>query len=116
MFVERSGEVVEMGTRVHADGEVAGIIMGDLVKTGHVEGDVIAGRRHAEFEFGAMPAGNEGEFFVGRELNYRGDFFGGGRFHDGRGNDFIDSVLSADGTIDREVMGSKCVFQARDEV
>lgn len=42
LLVERSGEVVEIGASVHADREIAGIIVGDLVEGGHVQSDVVA--------------------------------------------------------------------------
>lgn len=93
LLIERSGEVVEIGAGIHADGEIARIIVDDLVKVGHVEGNVITGRRHADFEFGAMAAGDEGEFFEGGEANNFSDLLGGGWLDDGGGNDFVDGIL-----------------------
>lgn len=96
LLVERGGEVVETDASVHADGEIAGIVMDDFVKTGHVEGDVVAGRRHADFELGAMAAGDEGEFFeCGKTDDFR-DLFGEGWFGDRGWSDFVNGVVRED--------------------
>jgi len=93
LLVERSGEVVEIGASVHADREIARIIVGDLVEGGHVHSDVVAGGRHPDRKFGAMAARDEREFFAGGEADDFGDLLGGKRLGDRGGNDFIDGVL-----------------------
>jgi len=58
LLVERDGKVIEISAGIDADGEVAGVVVGDLVEAGHVEGDVVARRGHADLEFGAVTARN----------------------------------------------------------
>lgn len=93
MFVKRRGKIVEVGAGIHADGEITGIVMDDLVKAGHVKRNVVTRGRHADFEFAAMAAGGEGEFFECGEAHDFGDLFGGGWFDNSGRNDFVNSVL-----------------------
>ena len=96
LLVKGSGKVVETGASIHAEGEITGIIMGDLAETRHVDSDVVAGRRHADFEFGAMSTGDEGELLESGETRDFGGLFGGRWFGDGGRNYFVDDVLRAD--------------------
>jgi len=116
LLVEGSGEVVEIGAGIGADGEIARIVMGDLVKAGHVEGDVVTRRRHADLEFGAMAAGDKGESFEGGEADDFGDLFGGGGFGDDGRNDFINGVLRADCWIGSDVRSADGGFEAGSEI
>ena len=116
LFVKRSGEVVEIGTGLHADGEIPGIVMRDLMEAGHVEGDVVARRRHADFELGAMATGDESELFEGGETNDLYDLFGGRWFGDGGRNDFVDGVLRAHCWIGNDLRSADGGFEARSEV
>jgi len=92
LFVKGSGNIVETGARIHADGEIAGIVMGDLMETGHVERDVVARRWHANFEFGAMAARDKGELFERRKTHDFGDLVSGGWFGHGGWTDFVNGV------------------------
>ncbi len=73
--------------------------MDDLVESGHIESDVVAGGRHADAEFGARAARDEGEFFKRGEANDFGDLLGGSRYCNGGGDDFVDGVGGAGGGI-----------------
>lgn len=116
LFVERRSEVVEIGAGVHAGGEVAGIVMDDLVEASHVEGDVVTRRRHPDFEFGAIAAGDEGELFEGGEADDFGDLFGGGWFDDSGGNSFVNGVLRADCWIGGDVRSAYDGFETGGEI
>jgi hypothetical protein len=96
LIVERYGEVVEIGSGIDAEGEVAGIVVSDFVEAGHIEGEVVARGRHADAEFGAIAAGDKGEMFESGEANDFGDLFGGGWFCDGGRSEFVDGVQCAD--------------------
>jgi len=98
-----------------ADGEVAGIVMGDLVKSSHVQCDVVARGGDADGELGAIAAGNEGELFESGEADDFGDFFGGGGFCDDGGQDFVDGVVGAGCGIDQNVRGSDDGSKARED-
>ena len=116
MFVEGSSEIVEVGAGVHADRQIAWIVMGDLVKTGHVEGDVITGRWHADFEFGATAARNDGKIFECGEAHNFGDLFSGCWFGDGGRHDFVYRIVRADGRICSDVRRADSRSEARSEV
>ena len=116
LFVERSGEVVEIGAGVHADREITGIVVGDLVEAGHVESNVVAGGRHADFKFGAMAAGDEGEFFEGGEADDFGYLLGRSWLRYGGGNDFVDGILRADCWIGIGVRSADSGFEADSEI
>lgn len=90
--------------------------MGDLVKASHVECNVVAGRRHADFEFGAMAARDEGEFFDRRKAHDFGDLFGGGGFgHDGW-TGFVNGVLRAHCRITSHIRRADDGFEADSEI
>src|SRR6266567_1421859 len=67
LLVERSGEVVEVGSGIDADGEVAGIVMSDLVEGGHVEGDDVFG---AHGRIGGDVGNADGGFETGGEVGH----------------------------------------------
>lgn len=83
LVVEWHGEVVEIGASVNAESEVARIVLGDLIEAGHVEGKVVANRRHADAEFGAIAAWDECEMLESGEADDFSNFFRGGRSCDG---------------------------------
>ena len=116
LFVEGSGEVVEIGASIDADGEIAGIVVCDLVEAGRVEGNVVAGRWHADTEFGAVAAGDEGEFFESGKTDNFCDSLGGGWFGDGGGGDFVDGVLRADCGISNDLRRTDGGFEAGGEI
>ncbi len=117
MVFEKSGiQVRKQEAGIGAEGEIAGIVVGDVVDGGHVEGEVVARGRHADAEFGAIAARNEGEFLEGSEADDFGDFFGGGGFGDGRGRDFIDSVFGASCGVEGDVSNADGGFEACGEV
>ena len=116
LFVEGSGEVVETGSGIHAYGEIAGIVVGNLVEAGHIEGDVVTGRRHADFEFGAIAAGDEGEFFERGKADDFGDLLGSGWFSDGRRSDLVDDVLGPDCRIGNDLRSADGGFEAGGEI
>lgn len=115
LLVKGCGEVVEIGTGIYADCEIAWVVMDDLVEAGHVEGDVATRRRHADFEFGAMAAGDEGKFFECGEADDLGDLFGGVWFGNGGRNDFVNGVLRTDCWIGGDVRSADGGFQASTE-
>lgn len=114
--VERSGEVVEIGSGIDADGEVAGIVMSDLLEARHVQGDVVPRRGHTDSEFRAMAARDQREFFEGGEADDFGNFFCGIRLCDGRRSHFVDDVCGADGRIGGDVRGADGGFETGGEV
>lgn len=95
LIVERNGKVIEVGACVHAESEVAGIVVGDLVEGSHLESDVIARRRHADIELGAIAAGDDGELFESGEADDFSDFLGRSWSCNGRGKNFVDGVGGA---------------------
>src|SRR6266849_4098377 len=99
VFVESGIQFHQGDSNFCADGEVAGIVMGDFVKGSHVQCDVVARGGHADGELGAIAAGNEGEFFESSEANDFGDFFGRGGFCYDGGDKFIYGVVGARGRI-----------------
>lgn len=111
-IVERDGEIVEIGAGIDAEREVAGIVVCDLVDAGHVEGEVVAGGRHADAEFSAIAAGDEGEFFESGETDDFGNFFGGGRFCDGGRREIVYGVFAAGYRVCGNVISADESFKA----
>src|SRR5437667_5508269 len=88
MVFEQSGiQFCDGHAGARGEGEIAGIVVDDLIESGHIESDIVAGGRHADAEFGARAAGDEGESFERGKADDFGDFFGSGGFcNDGRGD------------------------------
>jgi len=97
LFVERDGEIVEGRSGVDADGEVGGIVVGDFVEAGDVECDVVARRRHADGELGAIAAGDDGKIFGEGEANDFGYFVSRVGLGDGGRKNFVDGILRKGG-------------------
>ncbi len=116
LFVERGGEVVEAGAGIHADREIAGIVVGDLMESRQVEGDVVTRGRHANFEFGAVAAGDESEFFERGEADDFGNLFGGRWFSYGRRNDFVSGVLRTYRRIGSDMRSAEDGLEAGSEI
>ena len=116
LLVERRGQVVETGSGIDAHGKVARIVMSDLVEAGHVEGDVVARRGHADFEFRAMTARDQGELLEGGEADDFGNLLSGSWLRDGRRRDFVDRVFAAEGRLGRDVGSADGGFETGGEV
>ena len=116
LLVERRGQVVEIGSGIDAHGEVARIVMSDLLEAGHVEGDVVARRGHADFEFRAMTASDQGELLEGGEADDFGNLLSGSWLRDGRRRDFVDRVIAAEGRLGRDVGSADGGFETGGEV
>lgn len=116
LFVEGSGEVVETGAGIDADGEIARVVVGDLVEAGHVKGDVVTRRRHTDFEFRAVAAGNESDSSERSEADNLANFSGRSGLGDSGGNHFIDGVPSADCRVSRDLRSADGGFEAGGEI
>ena len=81
-----------------------------------VEGEVVAGGRHADAEFGAIAARDDGEFFERGEADDCGDFFGGGGLCDGGRKNCVDCVIRAYGWAGGDVGGADERLEARGEI
>ena len=99
LLIERRGKIVEICAGINADNEVAGIVVGDFVESGHVDGDVVAAGGHADIDFGAIAAGDERELFQGGEAHDFGDFHGVRWPDDDGGNNFVDGIFAAHGRV-----------------
>jgi len=75
VFEESGVQFRKRHSGVHAESEVAGIVMRDLIKAGQVESDVVTRGRGANSEFGAIATRDDGEFFESGKSDDLSDFF-----------------------------------------
>ncbi len=117
MVFEQSGvQFCDGRAGAGAESEVAGIVVDDLVESGHIESDVVAGGRHADAEFGARAARDKGEFFKRGEANDFGDLFSGSRYCNGGGDDFVYGIVGMCGGIGENMRSAEDGFQCGDEI
>ena len=117
MVFEQSGvQFYDGRAGAGAESEVAGIVVDDLVESGHIESDVVAGGRHADAEFGARAARDKGEFFKRGEANDFGDLFSGSRYCNGGGDDFVYGIVGMCGGIGENMRSAEDGFQCGGEI
>ena len=101
---------------IDAKGEITGIVMRDLIERSHVEGDVVARRRHADAEFGAGTVRDEGEFFARGEADNFGGFFGRGWFCDDGRDHIVHGIDGALGAIGENTRSADEGFHGGGEI
>lgn len=117
MVFEQSGvQFCDGRASAGAESEVAGIVVDDLVESGHIESDVVAGGRHADAEFGARAAGDEGKFFKRGKADDFGDLFGGSGYCNSGGNDFVHGIAGPGGGIGENTRTAEDGFQCGGEI
>src|SRR5580692_11291569 len=75
LFLENQLQRPQRLARIHAQGEIAGVIMGNLRKASHVEGKIVSQGGHADAKLAAAAACQQGQLFARGHSHDFGYFF-----------------------------------------